>query len=258
MGYFFDDLKNRFDFFLRSKITFSRKNYFEKPCDISDFELNEIQKNLYDYLKKKYDLSIFNCLNSRNFFENLYFLSVFDKYFEKKKGSEISILDIGSKNWSYVRSEYLFFKSLSEEVKLNGIELDAYRLCSNFYNRYEIAKFYKKDLPKTEYIAEDFLKHYQKYDYIVWILPFITEYPLIKWGLPLDYFKPEEMLLHAYDLLEPDGEILIINQGEKEAAIQTELFNKTGLKTSFTSEKINDVFGLFENTRYCSKIVKQL
>ena len=130
-------------------------------------------------------------------------------------------------------------------------------MCSNFYNRYEISKFYKKDLKNTEYIAGDFLKHSQKYDYIVWILPFITEYPLIKWGLPLEYFKPEEMLLHAYDLLKPDGEILIINQGEKEAEIQTELFKQTGLAAEFTPEKIDDIFGLLKNDRYCSKVINR-
>ena len=257
MGYLFDDLKNRFDFFLRNKITFSRKNYREKACDINEFELTDAQNELYDYLKKKYDLSLFNGLNSRNFFENLYFLSVFDKCFEQKNKGEISVLDIGSKNWSYVRSEYLFFKTFSENLDLKGIELDAYRLCSNFFNRYEIAKFYKKDLKNTEYIAGDFLKHSYKYDYIIWILPFITEYPLIKWGLPLEYFKPEEMLLHAYDLLKPDGEILIINQGEKEAEIQMRFFEQTGIPVKFTPEKIDDIFGLFKNDRYCSMVVKQ-
>ena len=64
-----------------------------------------------------------------------------------------------------------------------------------------------------EYIAGDLLKHNQKYDYIIWYLPFITEYPLIKWGLPLKYFKPLKMLEHAYHLLNKNGELLIINQG---------------------------------------------
>lgn len=255
MRYFFDDLKNSFDFFLRSNLTFSRKNYSENSCNIDEFDLPAAQNEVYSYLKQRYNLSLFDGLNSRNYFENLYFLCVFDKYFSKREKTEISVLDIGSKNWSYVRSQYLFFKSHSKNLVLNGIELDAYRLCSNFYNRYEIAQFYKKDLPGVNYFIGDFMEHSQKYDYIIWILPFITKYPLIKWGLPLKYFKPEEMLLHAYDLLKPDGEILIINQGEKEAKVQKELFCKTGISACVIPEKLEDVFYLFRNTRYCSKVI---
>lgn len=254
--YFIEDFKNRFDFFLRNNIRFSLKNYKENPYNIEDINLSDKQKELYLNLKNKYNLIIFDCLNKRNFLENLYFLNIFDRYFSKKTNKDISILDIGSKNFSYVRSQYLFFTSFSSVKNLNGIELDAYRLCSNLYNRYEIAKFYKKDLLNTNFIAGDLLNHNQRYDYIIWILPFITRYPQIKWGLPLKYFKPEKMLIHAYNLLNKDGEMLIINQGEKEAIIQNDLIKKANLKVSLSFEKIEDEFELFKNERYCFKLIK--
>ena len=154
------------------------------------------------------------------------------------------------------KSEYLFAKSLSDNILLNGIELDGYRLNSNFYTRYEISKFYTKDLENTNYIVGDFLEHNFKYDLIIWILPFITEYPLQRWGLPLKYFKPEEMLNHAYNLLNKKGELLIINQGEEEYGIQQELNSKLGLNAEYFGE-IENKSRLFKNKRFASKIIKQ-
>ena len=241
---FFNYLRNSFDFFLRSHITFSRNNYNEGAgvnIDCTEFP--------------QYKLSLLKDLSERNVKENLYFLDIFDKYLTKKQDSEISLLDIGSKNWNYVKSEYLFVSSLSENPHLNGIELDAYRLNSHFYSRYEIAKFYTKDLENTNYIPGDFMEHKGKYDYIIWILPFITEYPLQKWGLPLKYFKPKEMLNHALELLKENGELLIINQGEEEYKIQQNLNKELNIKAEYYGEA-EDKFNLFKNKRYVSKIIK--
>ena len=253
MSYFFDNLKNNFDFFLRNHINLSKKNYYEETQDLNNIFSNNEQKAFYNVLSKKYDIDFLKNSTKRIFLENLYFLSIFDKVFSKKAKENICVLDIGSKNWSYVKSEYLFFNSFTH-FSLEGIELDPNRLCSNFYSRYEIAKFYKKGLDNTKYIAGDFLSHNKKYDYIIWILPFILPYPHIKWGLPLKYFKPEKMLLHALNSLKSKGELIIINQGEKEYNIQQELNAKLELNVQYYGE-IEDVFSLFKNKRYCSKIL---
>ena len=255
MTYFFDNLRNRFDFFIRNKITFSRKNYTEKAeiIDLSSF--NDEQIRLWENLEQKYGSELKENTGKRNFLNNIYFLNIFDKYLSKIGKESVYALDIGSKNWAYVKSEYLFFKSFAKDFVLKGIELDAYRMYSNFYTRYEVAKFYTKDLPETEYIAGDFLEHNKNYDYIIWSLPFIVEYPLIKWGLPLKYFKPEIMLKHAYELLNKDGEILIINQGEEEYEIQQNLCKKLNIPYEPLGE-IEDRFNLFKNKRYCGKINK--
>ena len=255
MIYFFHNLRNIFDFYIRSHVTFSRKNYKEKAFNLSEVFEDEEGQNLYENINHKYDISILANLSCRNFLENLYYLNVFDKYFTKRNKDNVSILDIGSKNWNYAGSEYIFFRSFLKEFSLNGIELDAYRMSSNFYTRYEIAKFYIRDMLNTNYIVGDFREHEQKYDYIIWILPFITKYPLVKWGLPLKYYQPENMLLHAYNLLNPNGEMLIINQGEKEFSAQQELNDKLKISAQYIG-CIDDKFSLYKNHRYCSKINK--
>lgn len=209
-----EDLKNNFDFYLRSKTKFSRKNFVEKDSKMLE----------------------------RNLKENLYTKDVLSKFFCQTHRNVTRILDIGCKNWFYAKGEYDFFKSFSDEIFLDGVELDAHRLYSNFYSRYEVAKFYTKDLKNTNYIAGNLLDIRSKYDYIVWFLPFVVKEPHIYWGLPKKYFYPEKLLKHAYDLLSENGEMLIVNQGELEAEAQQEMLNTLGISYQNLGEITSDYY----------------
>ena len=134
----FDNLKNNIDFFIRSKTKFSRKNFVE---------------NSEELLK-------------RNKAENLYTKDILEQCFTKDDVKIINCLDIGCKNWFYAKGEYSFLKSFCDEIYLDGVEIDAYRLYSNFYSRYEVAKFYTKDLSNTQYIAGNLLDLNKKYNYL--------------------------------------------------------------------------------------------
>ena len=98
-------------------------------------------------------------------------------------------------------------------------------------------------------MADNLLNIEEKFDYITWFLPFITLKPLVFWGLPKKFFKPEKMLLHAYNLLSKNGQMLIINQGEKEAQIQKELLEKLGIKF-LELGKIESEFFEYKNERF--------
>ena len=86
-----------------------------------------------------------------------------------------------------------------------------------------------------------------KYDYIIWLLPFVTPQPLEKWGLPKKYFMPQELLEHAAELLKK--EMFIVNQGEQEAEIQQKLLDRAGLQYKFLGE-VESSIELFKNPRY--------
>ena len=193
----FDEIRNNIDFFLRNITKFSRKNYVETD----------------DKLIK------------RNLLENKYTTDILNKYLSKNESLQIRILDIGSKNWFYAKGEYEYFKSFSKNFSIDGVEIDAYRLYTNLYSRFEVAKYYTKDLENTHYIADNLLNIHNKYDYIIWILPFVTPEPLKYWGLPKRYYCPDKLLKHAYDLLNTNGQMLIINQGAQEAQKQKDLLN---------------------------------
>jgi len=207
------EFKNKFDFFVREKTQFSRKNYSPKPQDVSDL----IPASEYDLTILKQDITRQNCQ------ENLYILDILDKYFKIYPKEDLKILDIGSKSWNYAKGEYIFFKHHCHHLEMTGVELDAYRLCWNLFSRKEIARYNIKYLSFTNYIADDFMNISGKFDYITWFLPFVGEYQHKKWGLPMKYFCPKEMLCHAKDCLIDGGAMFVVNQGESEYWLQKQL-----------------------------------
>lgn len=217
----FEDFKNEIDFFIRNKTKFSKKNFIEK--DEKVLEINKAQ--------------------------NKYFKEIFEQYFFKTKKNNLQILDIGSKNWFYAKSMHEFFSSFSSNFTLDGVEIDGYRLYSNLYSRFEVAKYYIKDLKNTNYIVDDLLNINKKYDYITWFLPFITYEPLKYWGLPKRYFCPERLFNHALGLLNSGGQMLIVNQGEKERDIQKQMLINSKTHFEFLGE-IKNEFYQFENKRF--------
>ena len=222
-----EDLKNSIDFFIRNKTKFSRKNFVEK----------DEKKLLYNYL------------------ENLYTYDILEQCIEKTPADSAKILDIGSKNWFYAKGEYHFFKSFNKNICLNGVELDAHRLYSNFYSRYETAKFYIKKLENTNYISGNLLSIKNTYNYIIWFLPFVTIEPLRYWGLPEKYFMPEKLLSHAISVLKDGGQMLIVNQGHKEALAQKQLLEDLNIK--YTEKGIvKSTFLEYKNDRYAFVIKK--
>ena len=153
------------------------------------------------------------------------------------------------------KASIVFSKVLCRPPCLDGVEIDAFRLYSNLYSRYESAKFYTKNLKNTNYIAGDLLSISDTYDYIIWFLPFVTIEPLKYWGLPEKYFMPEKLLYHAFSLLKNGGQMLIVNQGEKEAAVQKQLFEKLNIK--YTEKGIvKSRFLEYKNDRYAFVINK--
>jgi len=230
---YFQNLKNLIDFNLRQLLKISRKNYCEinEPKDGLFTDAQAIEQE--NELVKKYDLGFLKNNSTReNYLENLYTIDLLDRYLPLEVHDELSVLDIGCKNWFYAKGEYFFFKKHCKNLKLDGIELDPHRLYSNLYSRAQVAKYHANGLENTNYIEGDFLNHSGKYDYLIWILPFVFEYPHQKWGLPAKYFEPEKMLLNAYNSLrnQPnDGKIFILNQGEAEFEAQKALCEKLNL-----------------------------
>ena len=223
----FEDLKNSFDFFVRSKTRFSRKNFVEKNPELIE----------------------------RNRLENLYTEELLNRFFSNLDKNGVSLLDIGCKNWFYAKGEFNFLKKRYAKFTMDGVELDAYRLYSNFYSRYEVAKFYTKDLLNTKYIAGDLLDLDDKYDYIVWFLPFVFAEPLVYWGLPLRHFCPKKLLVHAYSLLNVGGQMLIVNQCEDEMEEQKKLLNELNIPFEYKGEVQSKYFE-YRNKRYAFVVRK--
>lgn len=249
------NFKNSIDFFLRNLLKISRPNFSVKNESKEDlFEGETLQKA--EKFCKKYNLNILkNNSTKRNYAENLYTLDLLETFIKPEEKNQIKALDIGSKNWFYVSAEYAFFSKFAKNLKLDGIEIDAWRVYSNFYSRHDAAMFYSKNLDGTKYIAGDFLKHKSKYDYIIWILPFVSKTPLKAWGLPMKHFKPHELLQKAYNDLEIGGQMLIVNQGEKEYTIQQQMYDELKIPYEKCGE-FKSEFLEYQNKRFVSLIKK--
>lgn len=256
MEYFITDLKNKIDFFLRNLLKISRKNYAEKNESKDNIFTSIEAKNREKFLFDKYDLENFkNNSTVENYLENLYKLDLLDSYLSINSKDEISLLDIGCKNCSYANALHHFFKTYSKKFSFTGIEIDFNRLYSNLFSRYEVAKFYTKDLPYVKLISGNLLNHNETYDYITWFLPFVFDYPHLKWGLPLRYFSPEKLLSHAYSLLNDNGVIFVINQGFEEYTQQKDMYKKLSVPYTDIGE-IESCFAKFEFVYYLTLVKK--
>lgn len=246
-----ENIRNTIDFYIRTGLKFSRKNYSEQNEEKYILEKNLAE--LEDYLLTKYSYQDYKENSTApNYYQNLSILTILDKYLKVPYSNNLRVLDVGSKNWFYASVEYNFFKKYCNNLHIDGVELDSYRLYSNLYSRYEVAKYYIRDLDGANYIPQNVMEIETKYDYIIWILPFVTRYPLRCWGLPDKYFQPENLFEHVYSLLNNSGKMLIINQGVEEFDIQKNIARG---KINYSEELINSFYE-YQNKRFVSVLEK--
>jgi hypothetical protein len=135
----------------------------------------------------------------------------------------VHAVDVGSTNFYYAAALHQYYQKKSKLEKLEGLEVDAYRVYDNFHSRFDYAKAYTKGLEKATYIPIDFLDYQEKMNVITMFLPFVFEEPLLIWGLPLKKYQPLSFMKHAYELLEEGGIWIVTNQGKEEQKKQHEL-----------------------------------
>lgn len=261
---FLKNIYNSIDFFFRKNIRFSRsyngKNeskdslFSNLPADKAVFAQEKEQEYLTKYsLQRLKEYS-----TNRLYLENLAIIELLETYFSNEINKyELKVLDIGSKNWFYAYGEYSFFKysSFEKTIYLDGVEIDSFRLYSDFHSRYDYARYYIRELENTSYISGSLIDVNKKYNFITWFFPFVTSLPLLEWGLPLSEFIPEKLLRKAYSLLESGGHILLVNQDEVEYNVQHKLLNDLGI--SFIAKgKFESSFIEYEHKRFVTLIRK--
>ena len=266
MFYSIKNLINSFTYPLRNRIRFSRPikslPVEDKTGIFSGDEATIEEKNLID----RYNLADFKNNSSIILYkENLYIIKLLEDNLKdivfNWDAEILNILDVGSKNFSYASGLYNFFSQFKTNhrrtIYLDGIEIDPYRIMINLHSRYDYAMAHIKNLDNTRYITKNFLQwQNNQYDIITWFLPFIIKKPLINWGLPLKYFKPEAMLKHAYNILKQEGIILIVNQSEIETEAQSKIIDNLGLNYTQIAEPYTNFFSPFRHSRYITIVKK--
>ena len=277
-------LANPVLFALRQAMGFKRGGYREAPG--GDETLSEREQELLAdprarELTERYDLeSLRPNLKKRTWLTQLFYLDLLDRLdgrfgFATKLQGKTDVLEVGAKNFESAPALHRFFgraftgerdsggesETKSElytqrNIRLTGVELDAFRIYRGWHSRADFANYYlgllkkegegsspdgKKGETETHrYIAGDVMDHSDRCDVIAWFHPFLDAYPLLRWGLPRRYLEPEALFDHVMGRLRPGGVMIILNQEEHEKEQQIAMFEARGLR--YESLDINYVF----------------
>lgn len=194
---------------------------------------------------------------------HLQFLELYFKEHDLPDTGETPLrwLDVGAKNWLYVKAidAFLTHKIHPPERghEVVGIEIDPNRLYVDGHTRQGHALSYIQHDPHITYLTGDAMKHHERYDVMSSFLPFIVPEPCLNWGLPLNKLKPQAMLSHLTDCLNPNGVLLIMNQDHDEDAVQAELLAHEPRLEIVQHIALPESFLHYEYTRFAYTCVKK-
>jgi SAM-dependent methyltransferase len=236
---------------LRNRITFPVPP-LKHTLGTAPHPLSENPPTRLSELERHYDLNRWGQVcNRAEWQENLYILDLLDRLLGRHEGMISPCLDIGCKNGVYFPALATYSGS-----GWDGIELDAFRRYLNLASRRDHGRFMARPFD-CHYIAGSLLElnPAQPYRLITWFLPFVAEGPLSAWGLPRCFYQPVALLARAWQLLAPDGTLLIINQGEWESQVQRRLFTACAVEVEFLGQTESE-FSPFKQPRYAWRIHK--
>ncbi len=199
-------------------ILYHRWPFFQRP--LRKALINSLSKTAQARLvalESLYNMDCWSKLCTKTeYIGNLYMLDILDRFVPSTNGPA---LDVGSARWWYLPALKAFHPS-----HWTGVELPASQRKKRFDNWLTHAKFLTKAYPEAKYLAECITEQKKRFKFITWFLPYVAIEPMISAGLPEYHFDPAGLLRHVWKLLEPDGILLIINQGQAEATLQERLF----------------------------------
>jgi hypothetical protein len=135
----------------------------------------------------------------------------------------LTALDAGCGDWFYVQALYGLLRGPGRQVRLDGVELDAWALYEGFHSRYDWAQAYASGCAGATYLPQDIRRYRREVDIAFMLFPFLFADDLRRWGLPRRFLRPADYLRHVWGLIRPGGWLVIANLGEAERAEQHRL-----------------------------------
>ena len=248
----FDNKKREFDFWLKSKLSFSPPMFKFNKVKIDRIlsEFNTPQKKCYDALTSRYKIEKWSLVCSGSeFLGNLCFLELLDHYLGDKT-LQGPALDIGSRNFWYAPA----LKSFYQE-SWTGVEVDAYQRYLTGHTRKAYAEYMVAPFPRMQYQAHCLTQLTGQHGLITWFLPYILSEPMEASGLPDRFFDPMILFEHVWQLLAPEGHLFIINQEQEEAREQEKLLQDKGI-TYEALGLMESVFSTYQKERFGFLVTK--
>ncbi len=181
-------------------------------------------------LRARYRLEPLRAASSRLTYRlNLYLLDVLegagpelDPWLSARE--RLRVIDIGSKDFAYATALERFFRwrgsERGRELELDGVELDGYVVYRDLYSRADHAHAHAARLgPHVRYHVMDIRAWAgAPADAITWFYPFLSPYPLLRWGLPLRHYRPGALVRCALGRLREGGLLITLHQTREECA----------------------------------------
>jgi hypothetical protein len=203
--YWFRNFQNHLNYSLRSRINISLN---ADPSDaMSEYTL-QLQKELHEFL---------------NLFSWIEFQEQFDEVHQP------NVVDIGARDFSFASVIDRHFRTKGFDPNVHGVEIDSYRRYRNLRSRADYGRFHAKSIPHGYFHAVDFLKWHRPIHFAFLLHPFVTPEPPLRWGLPLSTFRPQQIFDHAFELLAPQGGMMLLsNPSLEEFELSAKFARKSG------------------------------
>jgi len=154
-------------------------------------------------------------------------------------------VDVGSADFRYATALQRFFvhhaATAARTVDLLGVEIDGYGVYRDRHVRADHGRAHARLAgPGVRYQVGDFTRLELTPQHAITLLfPFLSFYPLLRWGSPVTHYRPARLLGRAAQALVPGGWLLVVNQTAAEFARLAALLRRLPLQlvqqTSFRS-----------------------
>ncbi len=198
------DLRNRVDFFLRSRVRLGR------DVDAAAMVAQDapLQAEFGDCLSRFDWRSALTRFSGRD---------------------RLVVADVGCRTFHFAPVLERCFATHGFRVEPHGIELDAFRRFTDLRTRQDHGRFWAAQVEAGRYHAIDVREFREPLDVAFLLNPFVTREPLLRWGLPLRTFAPEAIFDHLAALLRPRrGLLYTSNPTEEELTITRTIAQAAG------------------------------
>ncbi|MBK8098161.1 MAG: class I SAM-dependent methyltransferase [Planctomycetes bacterium] len=155
-----------------------------------------------------------------------------------KVGRVFHAVDVGSGPFQYATALQRFLaRAGGGWVALTGVEIDGHGRYPDGSTRAAHGRAHASLAGAgVEYQVDDFTRmSLPTQDFVSMLFPFLTAYPLLRWGLPLRVLQPRRLLERAAERLRPGGVLLVVNQTGAEFTRLQMLLNGLPLRLECSS-----------------------
>jgi hypothetical protein len=239
-----------------------RNRNFDNYEFLGEPDRTRAQKLEQRYLKDYHLDQLKHVLSTGNYYENIFYIHMLDETFTLLKRvlpDRIVCADIGTSHWFYVQALWSFYTwyqtNEPRRVSLEGYEVDAFRIYSDFHSRFDHALTNINETPGIQFITEGFKPILSHFDIITLFFPFVFKKDTLEWGLPSRYHNPDLLLQNAWKSLKPGGVLMIVNQGIDEHTAQIMMCEKLGI-TPAVKLHIDPLLFKYDYERYILAVIK--